>query len=202
MTKILIFSDIHKDWEQLKKILEQENNIDLFICAGDWSVFQSELKKGIKLMANSNKPVWIIPGNNETIEDIEFAEKEHGLISFQGKVLIFNGLKIGGIGFSPPTPFGTPGEKDEEFFKQTLKNEFIDKAPLDIFVTHTPPFDTSLDLTNSNLHVGCKAIKDYILSYKPKFSFHGHVHEREGTEEIIKETKSISIGKNGYILSI
>jgi uncharacterized protein len=50
-----------------------------------------------------------------------------------------------------------------------------------IFVSHSPPYNTTLDLMYNNEHVGSLAIREFIEKWsKKKFllgSFHGHIHE-------------------------
>lgn len=46
-----------------------------------------------------------------------------------------------------------------------------------IWVVHTPPFNSILDITHNNQHVGSIAVKRAIEKYQPKISLHGHIHE-------------------------
>ncbi|MCI5122932.1 MAG: hypothetical protein D3925_00260 [Candidatus Electrothrix sp. AR5] len=46
-----------------------------------------------------------------------------------------------------------------------------------IFVSHSPPYNTPLDMLFDETHVGSKAIKNYIKTVQPAICFHGHIHE-------------------------
>ncbi len=46
-----------------------------------------------------------------------------------------------------------------------------------IFVSHSPPYDTVLDMTMDGGHVGSGAIRAYIKVNHPLVSLHGHIHE-------------------------
>jgi Icc-related predicted phosphoesterase len=46
-----------------------------------------------------------------------------------------------------------------------------------IFVSHSPPYDTVLDMTMDGGHVGSRAIRAYIKVNHPLVSLHGHIHE-------------------------
>jgi Icc-related predicted phosphoesterase len=46
-----------------------------------------------------------------------------------------------------------------------------------ILVTHCPPFDTKLDITDSGVHAGSRAVKKIIDQKQPLLSLHGHIHE-------------------------
>lgn len=45
-----------------------------------------------------------------------------------------------------------------------------------IFVCHAPPLCDSLDLETETLHVGSKAVRQFITDRKPLLSLHGHIH--------------------------
>lgn len=46
-----------------------------------------------------------------------------------------------------------------------------------IFLFHSPPYQSNLDLMASNVHVGSIAIQRFIADKQPWISMHGHVHE-------------------------
>ena len=46
-----------------------------------------------------------------------------------------------------------------------------------IFVSHSPPYNTSLDVMMDGSHVGSRAIRRYIEANRPLVSLHGHIHE-------------------------
>jgi len=46
-----------------------------------------------------------------------------------------------------------------------------------IYVMHSPPYATRLDLTREGHHVGSKAIKTFIEKNQPLLTLHGHIHE-------------------------
>ncbi|RJQ17154.1 hypothetical protein C4573_03815 [Candidatus Woesearchaeota archaeon] len=46
-----------------------------------------------------------------------------------------------------------------------------------IWIVHTPPYDTVLDVIHTGKHVGSIALKRAIEKYKPKLTLHGHIHE-------------------------
>ena len=50
-----------------------------------------------------------------------------------------------------------------------------------IFISHSPPYDTPLDMLNNGFHVGSASIKAFIAQWSKRgylpASFHGHIHE-------------------------
>lgn len=53
-----------------------------------------------------------------------------------------------------------------------------------IYVTHTPPFGTKLDVMYDGGHIGSRALREFLLREQPPLSLHGHIHaspERTGS---------------------
>jgi uncharacterized protein len=46
-----------------------------------------------------------------------------------------------------------------------------------IFVSHSPPYDTPMDMMMDGSHVGSRSIRSYIEVSQPLVSLHGHIHE-------------------------
>lgn len=65
-------------------------------------------------------------------------------------------------------------ETDLDRLSQKIERPFI-------FVSHSPPYDTPLDLLANGLHVGSRAIRHFIEKWAAKgflpLSLHGHIHE-------------------------
>ncbi len=53
----------------------------------------------------------------------------------------------------------------------------IDNPRRTIFFSHSPPYDTPLDLMMDGTHVGSRSIRRYIEANQPLVSLHGHIHE-------------------------
>lgn len=46
-----------------------------------------------------------------------------------------------------------------------------------VYVCHTPPADTPLDLMSNRRHVGSRALRLFIEQHQPPLTLHGHIHE-------------------------
>lgn len=49
-----------------------------------------------------------------------------------------------------------------------------------IYVVHTPPARTDLDLMRGRVHIGSEALRRFIEAHQPPLTLHGHVHESPG----------------------
>jgi Icc-related predicted phosphoesterase len=56
-----------------------------------------------------------------------------------------------------------------------------------IWVTHSPPFNSALDMTSMREHVGSLGIKNAILKQRPLLTLHGHIHETVNVTGVFKE---------------
>lgn len=46
-----------------------------------------------------------------------------------------------------------------------------------VYVIHTPPHNTNLDIMYDRTHVGSKAVREFIEKHQPPLTLHGHIHE-------------------------
>ena len=111
---------------------------------------------------------------------------------------IWKTAMIGGLGYSSPTPFDTPGEYTEEEMARQLE-PFRVSVPL-IMVCHCPPFGTELDRMSNDAHAGSRAIGEFIEECQPAAFFCGHIHEAHGVACSLGKTKAWNVGKLGVLL--
>ena len=78
---------------------------------------------------------------------------------------------------------------------------FSGLSPL-VLVWHAPPANTALDKTADGIHVGSRAIREFIDKHQPKYFFCGHIHEAAGVEVQIGKTKARNVGRMGFLLNL
>jgi Icc-related predicted phosphoesterase len=85
---------------------------------------------------------------------------------------------LSGKGFLEKTVIDLTSENSIEADLNSLEKKI--SRPF-IFVSHTPPYNTSLDVMYTGDHVGSLAVRDFIEKWSQKKyligSFHGHIHE-------------------------
>ena len=189
--KLLILSDIHGEYEKLKKIVESLNeNFDVIICNGDITDMFNVPKEFSQLdvadiviqkLLSIGKPLLCVPGNHDPYEIIPILD-DYG-VNIHEKIKTINGIDFIGFG-GADTPFNTkfePGEKEIEEslnkMQKKIKNKFV-------LIVHNPPKNTKLDTTSSGLHVGSAAIREFILNKKPILTVSAHIHEAKGIDNL------------------
>ncbi len=181
--------------------------------------------KKLKEFKKNNIGVFIMMGNDDfrvNMDLLKKAEKEGILKIIHNKLNKINDKFIIGYSFVNPTPFllkdwekvdfrGDKQITDPKDDIRTMPKEegtVIDDlnklgkladAKKTIYVIHTPPHNTSLDLTNLEVHVGSKAVKRFIEKEQPLMCLHGHIHESVGKEKIGK-TIAINPGNEHCII--
>ena len=182
--KILCIADIHGNVEKIENI--KDLNPDLILVAGDITNFggKEKAKEVIKALKNACKNILAVPGNCDYPEVLDLLE-EMG-ISIHGKgVKIDNRTGIFGVGGSNITPFNTPFELEESEIVSLLEAGYkaIKDCKIKILVSHAPPFGI-LDKISSGLHVGSKAISEFLKENKVDYVVCGHIHEAKGIEKV------------------
>lgn len=196
--KLLIYSDIHNDVRALERLMSID--ADYYFCAGDLVSWARGFDKMGPVMAKRASQTFVLPGNHESVKDIEEFCARFGCHPFHERTLDLPGWHVAGLGYSNPTPFDTPGEYTEQELAERLA-AFSNLKPL-VLICHTPPRDTPLDQGRSGEHFGSQAVRDFIERYQPEHFFCGHIHEAEGVSAEIGKTHGMNVGKRGYLLEL
>ncbi len=197
--KLLVFSDMHSDLEQTKKLLARavEKDVDLVIVPGDLTEFRKNLRTIIELLNSCPKPVYVLPGNHEIGEKYDKIVAMYPNVTdfhrgyFEFKDYVF--LGYGGDGFS---------RQDEEFRKISRKWYGKFKGRKIVLVTHGPPYLTKLDKLTEKRHVGNVDYRRFIERIKPKLFICGHLHETMGQQDTLGETILINPCWEGAIVEL
>ncbi|MFT4261452.1 MAG: metallophosphoesterase family protein [Candidatus Woesearchaeota archaeon] len=190
--KVLVFADLHEDYECFEVLKEKAKQAEIILGAGDYTLFGNKLNKLLSMINSLNKPCYLIHGNHEEPKEMEEEIKKFKNLEFIHKRKIkYKTLEIagyGGDGFS---------HKDLEAEK------FFDKSkPKDsIILFHGPPFGISLDEVGFG-HCGNESYTNIITQHKPRLVVCGHIHEHFGKIDKINDTIIINPGPLGVILDV
>jgi Icc-related predicted phosphoesterase len=194
--KILAFVDTHGSAAALKRIkeLSEKEKPEIIVCAGDISIFGTNLDAHVQLLSSLKIPALFIHGNHESEDEMKASCSLFNNTHYIHKKLYEHGgfafIGYGGGGFA---------QKDPRFntFTDHIKDN-LDK-PI-ILVVHGPPFGTRVDFLSGSHH-GNKSYRQFIDIYKPALVICGHFHENEGKMEKIGNSLIINPGP-GRIIKI
>ena len=194
----MAFSDVHADVGMAKKLVKraEKDDIELVICAGDFTVFERQLKSMLRLFNSIGKPVVLIPGNHEEPKAIEtYISDFKNIVYVHKKMWEYHGITFVG--------WGTDGfTKRSEDFRTTARewrNKLTPNARV-VLITHAPPHGTKLDRLEE--HVGNKDIRAAIERIQPVLAVSGHIHETEGKQDKIGRTLCVNPGWKGMVLTV
>jgi len=68
-------------------------------------------------------------------------------------------------------------EKKDSIQRDLAKYPYSKNAKRTVYVFHTPPDNTNLDVDYEKNHIGSIAVRRFIEKYQPYLTLHGHIHE-------------------------
>ncbi|MDR0292692.1 MAG: metallophosphoesterase [Oscillospiraceae bacterium] len=123
-------------------------------------------------------PLFYVPGNH----DKRFiTEPPGGCVSVDGRLEIYKGLRVCGLGGCKSQNPGAAYEYSESVMArraQKLRRAILRAGGLDILVTHAPA--EGLGDGTSSFHQGFAVFRELLEEYRPKIYFFGHRHKRYG----------------------
>tara|TARA_Y100000034_G_scaffold29323_2_gene35344 strand:- start:9081 stop:9689 length:609 start_codon:yes stop_codon:yes gene_type:complete len=201
--KILAAGDIHGDINLAKSLAERavKEEVDYVIICGDITYGDMSTTHLIKPFVERNLKVFIIPGNHESIATTGFLSELYGIKNLHGYAISSNNVGVFGAGGATnvgPAPIVT----EEELFGLLDKgHDKIKDLQKKIMVTHMHPSESLMGQL-SEFVPPSTAVKKAIDTFKPNILLCSHVHEAEGIEEMIGNTKVINVGKKGKIIEL
>ena len=156
---------------------------DLILIAGDITHFSGweVARKVLEPVLSLGVPVLAVHGNCDG-RDVPQLLEELGIGLHDRRVEI-NGVGFIGLGGSNITPFNTIWELTEDEIMKILERNY---RPGDVILSHVPPRDTKADRIHSGLHVGSKALREFIERNQPPLVVTGHIHEARSVDRVGK----------------
>ncbi len=199
--KILAAGDLHGDIGQARNLanLAKKEKVDLVILSGDLTLADSNTKGLLGPFKEKNQKVIIIPGNHESIATTDSLAEIYGAINLHGYSIIYNKIGLFGCGSANIGLFQLEEQEIYDLLKKS--HDKIKSQEKKIMITHVHP-DKTLMSKLSEIVPGSEAVTKAIKSFKPDIAICSHVHEAEGIEEQIGNTRVINVGKSGKIIEI
>lgn len=189
--KLLIVSDQESPYLYDYFDKDKFSDIDLILSCGD---LKSSYLSYLVTMINA--PLFYVHGNH----DDHYAQKPpEGCQSIDGKLVVFQGLRILGVGGSRKYREGLHQytEMQMAFKIANLYPKLVRHSGIDILLTHSPAL--GLGDGKDIIHTGFPQFNKLLDRYEPKYYFHGHQHLNYGyNERVIKYGNTTIINGFGY----
>jgi Icc-related predicted phosphoesterase len=193
--KLLLFSDLHSDFQSASKLVELSNDVDIVVGAGDFCIGRRGLQKIINELARIKRPTVLVPGNSESDEELMDAcrlwKSAHVL---HGRQVSIDGAAFFGIGGGiPTTPFGSWSYD----FSEAEAYDLLRDCPSGcILISHSPPKGV-VDLSSDGRSLGSLAIRKTIDLKKPGLVVCGHIHGSAGQSNRLGKATVVNAGPDG-----
>ena len=150
-----------------------------------------------------NPTIFAQIGNMDTPDVEEYLEQRGFNAHARVTDLGFN-VGLVGVGYSTPTPFGTPSEVSDAQIQAWLEQAMEQAPDFEhlILMAHNAPYGTGIDRVGFGQSVGSRAVREFIERHQPDVCIGGHIHESKGVDSIGK-TQIVNTGlfiAGGYVL--
>ncbi len=141
-------------------------------------------------------------GNMDTRDVEDYLEQKGFNVHARTTDLGF-GVGLLGVGYSTPTPFGTPSEVSDAQIQAWLDRAIGQARDFEhlILMAHNAPFGTKTDRVGFGQSVGSRAVRDFIERHQPDVCITGHIHESKGVD-LVGKSQIINaglFGAGGYV---
>ncbi|MCK4673210.1 metallophosphoesterase [candidate division WOR-3 bacterium] len=182
--QLIAITDIHGHEHFNNTIAKTISNADIVLIGGDITNFGDE-KEADPILQNINQlnnQILAIPGNcdQQSVNKLLISKE----INLHRERRIIENITFYGLGGSSKTPFHTPQEYTEFEIEEILSGFEKTDTRFHILLSHSPPAKTKVDKTFIGLHVGSKAIRDFIEKFRLDLVICGHIHEARGVDTI------------------
>lgn len=182
----IAFGDIHEQTRSVARIADLEQASAVLVSGDLTNVGGRETAaRVLEPIERRNPRILVQIGNMDTAEVdallTERGQNVHGRVTDLGQ-----GVGLAAVGYSTPTPFGTPSEIGEDQISQWARYVLEQASAFErlIFMVHTPPHGTALDRLASGVSVGSPGVRALIEEFEPAIVITGHIHEAYGQDRL------------------
>lgn len=208
----LAFGDIHNNVPFFGAIPELREASGVLVTGDITMAEGAEQALRVLEPLASAVPALLVQAGNMDRHDVADMLEEKGWNLHARAGELFPGVYAPGVGWSPPTPFNTPGEYPESRLAEWAEQAFAEARklagaagvmqPVFVLAAHAPPYATACDRLRSGAHAGSVAVRECIEKHQPALCLCGHIHESRG-EDRIGNTRIINPGDlaaGGYVI--
>ena len=196
--KLLAFSDVHADLLQARLLAERSATADVVVGVGDFASVHEGLAETIDALRAIQRPVVLVPGNNETDDALREAcrgwDSAHVL---HGQGAEIDGVPFYGLGAGVPV---TPWDWSFDLTEGEAAAMLAECPEGSVLAVHSPPHG-HVDVSRGR-HLGSESVLRAIESRRPRLALCGHIHEQWGRESTIGATRVINLGPAGMLLEL
>jgi Icc-related predicted phosphoesterase len=195
--KLLLFSDLHADADAARRLLRLAASADVLVGAGDFGNVHTDVGLCLDVLRGSGKPTVLVPGNNETFEELVAACRSWPQARvLHGSATVVGGVTVFGLGGGVPvTPFGS---WSYDLTEEQAAELLAPCPPGCVLVTHSPPKGAA-DRNSRGVNLGSEAVRACVEAKRPALVVCGHIHASAGTVADLGGVPVVNAGPAGMM---
>jgi Icc-related predicted phosphoesterase len=135
--RILAFSDLHRDEQAGRSLVERSPQVDVVAGVGEFASMHRGLQRMIDVLSAIDRPVLLVPGNNETDDALRAACAGWPAARvLHGEVAEIDDVTFFGLGGGVPV---TPWEWSFDLTEQHAERMLTGLPPGAVLLVHSPP---------------------------------------------------------------
>jgi Icc-related predicted phosphoesterase len=190
--KLLAFSDLHRDLEQARRLVELSAAADVVAGVGDFASIHSGLEETVDALKPIAKPTVLVPGNNETDDALRQSAAGWATV-LHGEGTEIDGIPFFGLGAGVPV---TPWDWSFDLTEEEAEAKLAACPERAVLLSHSPPKG------HVDKGLGSEAVLRAAEQKQPRFVLCGHIHELWGSESRIGDVRVMNLGPAGTLLEI
>jgi Icc-related predicted phosphoesterase len=192
--RVLAFSDLHRDEQRARSAVERAAQADVVAAVGDLATMHRGLEETIDVLRAIDRPVLLVPGNNETDEALrEACAGWPNATVLHGEATTVDGVTFFGLGGGIPV---TPWDWSFDVMEEDAERLLTALPAGAVLLSHSPPkghVDNGL---------GSAAVLHAIEDKQPRIVLCGHVHECWGQESRVGDVPVRNLGPDATIIDV
>ncbi len=181
--KLLYVTDIHESKGALNWLLKFAKDSHYTMLVGGDITTEARmpfLEEFLDSIGRIRCKIFLVQGNHDPKE----MTVPTTMNLLHGRKLVLGQFTIGGLGGSNFTSAGAPFEYADEYARLLLDA----LGPVDVLVSHCPPYGTRCDLAPDGKNYGSVPVREYVESKKPRLVLCGHVHVARAVDKVGETT--------------
>jgi Icc-related predicted phosphoesterase len=192
--RILAFSDLHRDERAGRSLVERSPQVDVVAGVGDFASMHRGLRGMIDVLSAIDRPVLLVPGNNETDDALRAAcARWPAARVLHGEAAEIDGVTFFGLGGGVPV---TPWDWSFDLTEQQAERMLTGLSPGAVLLVHSPPRG------HVDGGLGSAAVLHAIQRQRPRLVLCGHVHECWGQQSRVGDVPVRNLGPGGAVIDL
>lgn len=190
--RIAAFSDLHRDQEAARRVVEAGTHADIVIGAGDFATHGKGHDETLSILQRIDRPVLLVCGNHDDLGELRrLAAGRPSWHVLHGESVSVLGHAFFGLGYEVAR---SAGALPQSCITEQQAADMLEHCPPGaILVTHAPPRGIA-DLQRDGTHQGSVAIRAAIGSKQPPLVLCGHIHHAWGSYGRVGSSLVVNLG--------